>query len=74
MNMIEKVARAMYAQYDWGIQNDMKLVMHSTARAAIVAMREPSEEMINGTLYPNTNRDSSIKETYQAMIDAALKE
>lgn len=75
MNMIEKVAMAMYAQYDWGIQNNMKLVMHSTAKAAIAAMREPSEEMIKyvqGETFEHVRERAKI--IYRAMIDAALKE
>lgn len=47
------------------------------ARAAITAMREPSDEMIIcGSIDPGSGGpdDGYSKEVYQAMIDAALKE
>lgn len=71
MTMIERVARAMYPQYEYGIELGIKDLMHATAKAAIEAMREPNEEMIN-----------AIREYYEGdeklymskIIDAALKE
>lgn len=43
------------------------------ARAAIAAMREPTEEMYQGVCALNKMwRDSNSAEIWQAMIDAAL--
>lgn len=46
-------------------------VWKEDAKAAIQAMREPTEEMIDAT---NKVADGEITETWQTMIDAALKE
>jgi len=67
MNMIERVARAIeattkYALSDYTDYSDM-------ARAAIAAMREPTEEMLQCGCH-----DCGHQTTYwQAMIDAALE-
>lgn len=75
MNMIEKVAKALYhskhgkhCKFEL-LSRYFQLKYSKDAKAAIEAMREPTEEMIHckGPFY-------SIKEQYQAMIDAALKE
>jgi len=86
MNMIENVAKAIARHqltalgkaamdkpnsdyYNKCFSKAERTNIESIARAAIEAMREPTEEMINveGTFY-------KIKDHYQAMIDAALKE
>lgn len=88
MTMIERVARAMYSStpssYEWGMQNGMKELMHNTAKLAIAAMREPTEEMLDAgkpivyecmSLEPGEGLDENpALPTWQAMIDAALKE
>ena len=42
------------------------------ARAAIAAMREPTEAMIRACDWPNTDRNSSLEDVWRVMIDAAL--
>jgi len=68
MDMIEKVARAIlatgYFEKDGWAWTDFT----DEARAAIVAMREPTDNMVQSAVAADTDRD-----TYRAMIDAALK-
>ena len=71
MTMIERVARALYNDYDWAKEKGMISLMHNTAKTAIEAMREPTEKMIDAGAY---DLDMTIKTQYQNMIDAALKE
>ena len=69
-SMVERVAREIAGaetaiddvEHDW-------MEFESHARAAIKAMREPTEEMLN----PKWNRNGAIF-MWQAMIDAALSE
>jgi hypothetical protein len=42
------------------------------ARAAIAAMREPTEAMIRSCDWPNTDRSSGLDDVWRVMIDAAL--
>ena len=82
MNMIEKVARAMYKDYDWGILHDHKELMHRTAKAAIEAMREPAYNLLEfdtkcGNLFDwkcNCNYCGGYQFAIQAYIDEALKD
>lgn len=67
MNMIEKVARE-YSQYCYGDPSCWKEFL-TEARLAIKAMREPNDRML---LARRINESRS--ETWEAMIDAALKE
>ena len=65
--MVERVARAIashvgYADDDW-------FKYGPAARAAIAAMREPTEEMLKAAY-----AKAFDKEIWQAMIDAALSE
>jgi hypothetical protein len=71
--MVEKVAKAMLK--DAKNQNvDFRYVCYtSLARAAIKALREPTEEMMNVDA-PDMPAGGDIKEIWQAMIDAALKD
>ena len=82
MNMIEKVARSIAYQLqenkygkiltEWEeFADNHKIEMSCLAKAAIAAMREPTEEMIEALLksYPD-----HVIECYQSMTDAALKE
>lgn len=78
--MIERVARAMVAA-DSGPEGSVLFDMHwaefgdgylKTARAAIAAMRDPTEGMLDG-INPNWI-DGGAVQSYQAMIDAALEE
>ncbi len=71
MTMIEKVARAIavQVQINQGYQyptDDNWQINHAVAKAAIKAMREPTEEMECAVLVEGRN------EIYQLMIDAAL--
>lgn len=71
--MIEKVATAL-AEAN---QEDFEETRHlhlALARAAIKAMREPTEEMVNaGRNECVVNREQAIR-IHSAMIDAALAE
>lgn len=65
--MIERVAKAISAKIgdqDW--RDSIYL-----AKAAIEAMREPTQNMMNGTA--GLRGDPSDPEIYRAMIDAALQ-
>lgn len=81
MNMIEKVERAMAKQLGEAV---FWVSYLSQAKAAIEAMREPTEEMNKiGASEPiyhcweiggEFTNDESAGEIYSRMIDAALKE
>ena len=74
-NMIERVADAIISQHD---------TYHSTfldsARAAIAAMREPTEAMVDAAVKDHDNHASHmtsyhcVMEAWRNMIDAALEE
>jgi hypothetical protein len=69
MSLVERVARALAAAAGddpnryWGEYQD-------DARAAIAAMREPTEAMVNVL----RNTEHGILDDWHAMIDAALAE
>jgi hypothetical protein len=74
--MIERVARAIgekragngkWEDYALGYQNDCR----GEARAAIAAMREPTEGMV---MAASDAKNSDWDEVWHPMIDAALKE
>lgn len=78
MNMIEKVARAIAAE-----SPEFECTEHLwpnavyIVNAAIKSMREPTEEMImagDKTQLALGMQEIESKDTYQAMIDAALKD
>lgn len=82
--MVERVARAMVAE-DSGQEGSMLFDTHwkefgegymKTARAAIEAMREPTEEMVNSgeCADDGMTHTDTVVDIYQAMIDAALSE
>lgn len=65
-DMVERVAKALVEAWpSWGTWDDE--VARDGARAAIAAMREPTEAMLN------TPEWLSIRHRWQAMIDEALK-
>jgi len=68
MTMIEKVAIAIRDSFN---SNDIDC--GPIAKAAIEAMREPSDAMIADFDRSPTLRKAAV-DSYQAMIDAALKE
>lgn len=77
MTMIEKVAKAIYYSNcgdEQGVFENIdasyKQLFIDEAKAAIEAMREPTEEMIKHL----TVDDQDAIPYYKAMIDAALKE
>jgi hypothetical protein len=80
--MVERVARAMAADYN--IRHDcqhgfddvffldaVRDEWRAAARAAISAMREPTEAMVRAANRNNHPRD---EETWRTMVDAALEE
>ena len=70
MMMIEKVVRALSHSYSMYPDESDWL---TSAKAAIEAMREPSKEMIAEFDRSPTLKKAAV-DSYQAMIDAALKE
>ena len=78
-DMIERVARAInpdcWEQEDagGGVITHPSNLAHSMkqARAAIAAMREPTEDMVEAGYYDAMAEDA--KATFTAMIDAALE-
>lgn len=79
MTMIERVARALAASdgAKFHVNPDVYLTL---ARAAIEAMREPTEHMLDyGACHEDQDHDifdegHISREVWQAMIDAALAE
>lgn len=91
MSMVEKVARAIYeatpfpnTEGPYEAQTDeYRRMCKVLARAAIEALREPTEEMANEGMNAGTDADdpyepgnmsSATIPIWQAMLDAALKE
>lgn len=80
--MIEKVARATYNKFMEGVEDlepswdelpeDHQFRLKEAAKAAIEAMREPTEEMIEP--FKSTASNEYILRCWSDMIDAALKE
>jgi hypothetical protein len=64
--MIDKVANALYEFH--GVKS--MSIAKDMARAAVEAMRVPTEGMLDKT----DGFSEDVKATYQQMIDAALKE
>lgn len=83
MTLIEQVAQAMWTareqtmptrtRMNWSDGTDIaRHVMLQQARAAIRAMREPTEKMVEAGEWPA--EDDGALACWQAMIDAALGE
>lgn len=83
-DMVERVARAIYERnskrtnYVW--PDDVYPAIRNRclrdARAAIEAMREPTEEMVNAGAVAegDTNLEAQARSLWEAMIDAILKD
>jgi len=69
MNMVERVARALHGDVDPWPRYGCEVCINR-ARAAIAAMREPTEEMMDAC----TKHGVIPIFMWQAMIDAALEE
>lgn len=74
MTMIEKVANAIDREWcEWQRTHDQTIysnvLRNKMARAAIEAMREPTEAMLS-----NIRPSLLPRDVWQAMIDAALKQ
>jgi hypothetical protein len=72
--MVDRVARAM-AMYQFGSPESWEDQI-PMARAAIAAMREPTEGMVGsvyGLMDERTGSDAEATKFYQTMIDEALK-
>ena len=86
MNMIEKVAKEIYERQFEGVDFDSlgersieRHLQIEVARAALEAMMEPSNQMLEDagameTVYPRDDADRIHIEWWQAMIKAALEE
>ncbi len=67
--MVERIARAIHDAAHKGLDFDWPREMRiAQARAAIEAMRQPTDEMLYSGRWPN----DVMGENWQAMIDAAL--
>lgn len=81
MTMVEKVARAISAQLEeYGLEayevaeaDGRAGWAHEIARAAIDAMRDPTDEMLDAGQTPGWSR-WEVRGRFNLMIDAALKE
>lgn len=79
-DMIERVARAIAEEAAmWGDEATRPEVRHALARAAIAAMREPTEAMVEAgasdVIQSPCNTSYEIAtDAYRVMIDAALAE
>lgn len=79
--MIERVAKAIYDSHEfkkgWEHPDTKRLwheFMRAEARAAIEAMREPTDEMLEASHYGEAPREpNSHYEVWKYMIDTALK-
>lgn len=93
MTMLERVARAMYEENirqircdiprmeirtaSWNELGSLQEVWRNNARAALEAMREPTEQMARAAYRADgTNMSLAIayEDVYRAMISAALSE
>jgi hypothetical protein len=82
MNMIEKVGRAIFASQDWPefhpAYERSSEIFETAAKAAIEAMREPTDTMILSGLNCDAWAEGSdnavdlLKGTYVAMIDSEI--
>ncbi len=82
--MIEKVAKAIANSHgndydllpsEHGPGYGLKCSFINSAKAAIQAMREPTDDMLKTCAYSDSKEDiNSVKSSYQKIIDAALKE
>lgn len=86
MNKIEQVAKAINSSYphDCGIKDCshckcLNTVVLNNAKAAITAMREPTDKMLDGARNWSVSKHGrgvgnvDATQCFQAMIDAALK-
>lgn len=76
--MVEWVARAMFAASepasDWDDEGGRHQEQWRTeARAAILAMREPTDRMVRAGRIPAPVRHEEAAMVYRAMIDEALR-
>jgi hypothetical protein len=67
--MVERVAQALRQEMETVAFNEW-VASFALARAAIAAMREPTEEMLDAWI----RAPGAIKGGWQAMVDAALEE
>lgn len=76
MSKLEEVARAMVGEVAWPrLGEEERKGWMANARAALEAMRQPTEKMIDaGTATFRPPDYADAEETYRAMLDAALAE
>lgn len=67
--MVERVAKT-FSKYMSGSKDGWKSKV-TISKLVILAMREPTERMIDAGAY---DLDMTLKQQYQNMIDAALKD
>jgi hypothetical protein len=74
--MVKRVARALsdHSAGTFYVKDEMsaRAMYLGYARAAIAAMRDPTEAMIRACDWPNTDRNSCLDDVWRCMIDAAL--
>lgn len=78
--MVERVARAIAEEINGGkfddarwYNDDQRDVHRRRARAAIEAMREPTEAMLTAGDSAMIRKDDAAADAWQAMVDEALK-
>lgn len=75
-SMIDRIAAAICGEASWDPASDsQKHKFRAEARAALAAMREPTEPMREAAMHADFHRgfhDDDYAETFQIMIDAAL--
>ena len=83
MTMIEQVARVLQSRMEdafvHGVPDDLSFVANDLASAAIAAMREPSDTMVEAAFYVDNGWGgytgaSEARNCWQAMICSALSE
>ncbi len=75
--MVERVARALAAAYSDALGAKTQIVAedYEAARAAIAAMREPTEGMLDAFYdEPCWGDGPEARDTWRAMIDRAMKD
>jgi len=74
MDMIERVARVLQSRDEtYDVTDALDPCFMDDARAAIAAMREPTEEMVDQCMDAGHMRGDA-EEIWERMIDAALEE
>jgi hypothetical protein len=72
-DMIERMARAIL-EVKGGLNYDYADFCRDAARAALAAIREPTDKMIDAVYDPAVNSRSSVANDWRSMVEAELGE